>query len=193
LCKRARLPLARQTRGIARFDGVRFTVFVAVDLEKLVKLPAAISYETAAATMLQGLTAHYLTNDSHSIKPGETAVVHAAAGGVGLLLTQIIKLKGGQSFGGYFRRSETGCRARCWSGCRRFIRRRVGCTSAEIWERFVDCADFRQRARAAYSRLGFRGSAEANLKCELPDAFLSPKAKRRTNSWKAARLSEKYC
>ncbi|MBA3355766.1 MAG: quinone oxidoreductase [Pyrinomonadaceae bacterium] len=69
---------------------------VAVDLEKLVKLPAAISYETAAATMLQGLTAHYLTNDSHSIKPGETAVVHAAAGGVGLLLTQIIKLKGGK-------------------------------------------------------------------------------------------------
>lgn len=69
---------------------------VAVDLEKLVKLPAALNYETAAATMLQGLTAHYLTNDSHSIKPGETALVHAAAGGVGLLLTQIIKLKGGK-------------------------------------------------------------------------------------------------
>src|ERR1700681_4298178 len=69
---------------------------VAVDLEKLVKLPAAINYETAAATMLQGLTAHYLTSDSHCIKPGETALVHAAAGGVGLLLTQIIKIKGGK-------------------------------------------------------------------------------------------------
>src|SRR5450432_737280 len=69
---------------------------VAADLEKLVRLPAAINYETAAAIMLQGLTAHYLANDSHSIKPGETALVHAAAGGVGLLLTQIIKLKGGK-------------------------------------------------------------------------------------------------
>ena len=69
---------------------------VAVDLEKLVKLPAAIDYETAAAVMLQGLTAHYLTNDSHQIKPGETALVHAAAGGVGLLLTQIIKIKDGK-------------------------------------------------------------------------------------------------
>lgn len=69
---------------------------VAVDPEKLVRLPAAINYETAAATMLQGLTAHYLANDSHSIKPGETALVHAAAGGVGLLLTQVIKIKGGR-------------------------------------------------------------------------------------------------
>jgi NADPH:quinone reductase len=69
---------------------------VAADLEKLVRLPAAINYETAAATMLQGLTAHYLANDSHSIQPGETALVHAAAGGVGLLLTQIIKIKGGK-------------------------------------------------------------------------------------------------
>ena len=68
----------------------------AVDLEKLVRLPAAINYETAAGTMLQGLTAHYLTDDSHSIKAGETALVHAAAGGVGLLLTQIIKIKGGK-------------------------------------------------------------------------------------------------
>jgi len=69
---------------------------VAVDLEKLVKLPATIDYETAAAAMLQGLTAHYLANDSHSIKAGETALVHAAAGGVGLLLTQIIKIMGGK-------------------------------------------------------------------------------------------------
>ncbi len=69
---------------------------VAVDVEKLVKLPAAIDYETAAAVMLQGLTAHYLTNDSHLIKAGETALVHAAAGGVGLLLTQIIKIKNGK-------------------------------------------------------------------------------------------------
>lgn len=72
---------------------------VAVNTQKLVKLPDDISFESAAAVMLQGLTAHYLTRDSHFIKPGESALVHAAAGGVGLLLTQIIKILGGCVFG----------------------------------------------------------------------------------------------
>ena len=69
---------------------------VAVPLEKLIPLPDDISFETAAALLLQGLTAHYLTRDSHRITTGEQAVVHAAAGGVGLLLVQIIKLLGGK-------------------------------------------------------------------------------------------------
>lgn len=72
---------------------------IAVDTEKLIKLPDAISYETAAAVLLQGLTAHYLTLDSYPVKANDVAVVHAAAGGVGLLLTQIIKLKGGRIIG----------------------------------------------------------------------------------------------
>lgn len=73
--------------------------FVAIDAEKLVKLPFEIDFETAAAAMLQGLTAHYLTLDSYAVKSGTTALVHAAAGGVGLLLTQIVKLKGGRVLG----------------------------------------------------------------------------------------------
>jgi NADPH:quinone reductase len=52
--------------------------------------------ERAAAVMLQGLTAHYLTHSTYPIKPGDSALVHAAAGGVGLLLTQMIKLRGGR-------------------------------------------------------------------------------------------------
>ena len=68
-----------------------------VSLEKLIPLPEDISFETAAALLLQGLTAHYLTRDSHRIMPDEQAVVHAAAGGVGLLLVQIIKLLGGSA------------------------------------------------------------------------------------------------
>ncbi len=67
-----------------------------VSREKLIPLPEDISFETAAALLLQGLTAHYLTRDSHRIVPNEQAVVHAAAGGVGLLLVQIIKLLGGK-------------------------------------------------------------------------------------------------
>lgn len=61
---------------------------VAVDLEKLIALPDEVSFETAAGALLQGLTAQYLVRDSHPVRADETVVVHAAAGGVGLLLTQ---------------------------------------------------------------------------------------------------------
>jgi len=67
---------------------------VAVPREKLIPLPADISDETAAALLLQGLTAHFLTHDSHAVRAGERVLVHAAAGGVGLLLVQIAKLLG---------------------------------------------------------------------------------------------------
>jgi NADPH:quinone reductase len=55
--------------------------------------------EQAAAVMLQGLTAHYLSVSTYPIKPGDIALVHAAAGGVGLLLTQLVKLRGGRVIG----------------------------------------------------------------------------------------------
>jgi NADPH:quinone reductase len=61
---------------------------VAVDVDKLIPLPADISFDTAAAVLLQGLTAQYLVSDSHAVKAGDRVLVHAAAGGVGLLLTQ---------------------------------------------------------------------------------------------------------
>jgi len=55
----------------------------------LVPIPAGVTDQQAAATMLQGMTAHYLSHDTYPLKQGETALVHAAAGGVGLLLTQM--------------------------------------------------------------------------------------------------------
>jgi len=57
--------------------------------DRVVPLPDGISDEVAAAAMLQGLTAHYLLFDSYPVKPGDTVLVHAAAGGMGLLLTQL--------------------------------------------------------------------------------------------------------
>jgi NADPH2:quinone reductase len=72
---------------------------VAVPIENTIPLPNEISFETAASIMLQGLTAHYLTADSHKIKAGEIALVHAAAGGVGQLLIQICKLMGAKVIG----------------------------------------------------------------------------------------------
>ncbi len=67
---------------------------VSVPVEKLVPLPDAISFEVAASTMLQGLTAQYLAEDSVRVTPGMSVLVHAAAGGVGLLLVQMAKAAG---------------------------------------------------------------------------------------------------
>jgi len=66
-----------------------YAEYAAVPAERLVPIPAGVTDQQAAATMLQGMTAHYLSHDSFHLKAGDTALVHAAAGGVGLLLTQI--------------------------------------------------------------------------------------------------------
>lgn len=68
--------------------------FAAVPEDRLIPLPDDIDDETAAAVLLQGLTAHYLVRDSYRAGPGTRAAVHAAAGGVGLLLVQMLKLLG---------------------------------------------------------------------------------------------------
>ncbi|MFJ5265661.1 quinone oxidoreductase family protein [Streptomyces sp. NPDC088387] len=61
-----------------------------------VPVPEGVTAETAASMMLQGVTAHYLATSTWPIQPGQTALVHAAAGGVGQLLTQMVKLRGGR-------------------------------------------------------------------------------------------------
>ena len=63
--------------------------YAAVPADRLVKIPSGVSDREAAATMLQGMTAHYLSHDTYPLKKGETALIHAAAGGVGLLLVQM--------------------------------------------------------------------------------------------------------
>ena len=72
---------------------------VAAPAERLVELPGDISFETAAAVLLQGLTAQYLTRDSYPVREGDTVLVHAAAGGVGQLLSGIARLLGGRAYG----------------------------------------------------------------------------------------------
>jgi len=68
-----------------------YAEYALVSAASLVKVPAGLTMEQAAAAMLQGMTAHYLAYSTHPLKAGETALVHAGAGGVGLLLTQIAK------------------------------------------------------------------------------------------------------
>ena len=65
-----------------------------VPAERLVVLPQAMTTKQGAAIMLQGMTAHYLATATYPLKAGDTCIVHAGAGGVGLLLTQIAKLRG---------------------------------------------------------------------------------------------------
>jgi len=65
----------------------------------LVKLPSHIDFLTGAAVMLQGMTAHYLTQSTYPVKPTDTVLIHAAAGGTGLLLIQMVKLCGARVIG----------------------------------------------------------------------------------------------
>ncbi len=66
-----------------------YAEYATIPADQLVSVPAGVSDQQAAAAMLQGMTAHYLSHDTYPLKPGETALVHAAAGGVGLLLVQM--------------------------------------------------------------------------------------------------------
>ena len=70
-----------------------------VPARRLVKLPTETEFRTAAAAMLQGMTAHYLSHSTYPLKAGDTALIHAAAGGVGLLLVQMAKMRGARVFG----------------------------------------------------------------------------------------------
>jgi len=72
-----------------------YAEIVAVDAAQAVAVPEGVTDEQAAAVLLQGMTAHYLCMDTYPVRPGDAVVVHAAAGGVGLLLTQMVKAAGG--------------------------------------------------------------------------------------------------
>ncbi|MGA2234817.1 MAG: quinone oxidoreductase [Terriglobales bacterium] len=88
--------VSKDAREVAVGDRVAYTSvlgsyaeYAAVPADRLVKIPAGVSEREAAAAMLQGMTAHYLSHDTYPLKKGETALIHAAAGGVGLLLVQM--------------------------------------------------------------------------------------------------------
>jgi NADPH:quinone reductase len=76
-----------------------YAQYAAVPADRLVHVPDKITDQQAAAAMLQGMTAHYLVNSTYRLKKGETALIHAAAGGVGLLLVQMAKNIGARAIG----------------------------------------------------------------------------------------------
>ncbi len=98
--------VGKGVKGFKPGDRVGYTVALGcyaqernVDASRLVKLPKAISYETAAAMILKGLTAQYLLRRTFKVKKGDTILVHAAAGGVGLILCQWAKALGAHVIG----------------------------------------------------------------------------------------------
>jgi NADPH:quinone reductase len=72
---------------------------VVIPADRAVPVPDALDLSVAAAVMLQGMTAHYLCHSTYPVAADDPAVVHAAAGGVGLLLTQMVKMRGGVVIG----------------------------------------------------------------------------------------------
>jgi len=98
--------LGADVKSVKKGDRVAWTgllggyaEYAAIPADRLVPIPAAVSDQQAAAAMLQGMTAHYLSHDTYPLKRGETALVHAAAGGVGLLLVQMAHQIGARVIG----------------------------------------------------------------------------------------------
>jgi NADPH2:quinone reductase len=76
-----------------------YAEYALVPAAQLVKIPEGLDFRTAAAVMLQGMTAHYLTHSTYPLKAGDTCLVHAAAGGAGGLIAQMAKMLGARVFG----------------------------------------------------------------------------------------------
>ena len=88
----------RVAYGISNGQG-SYAGLATVPERHLVPVPEAVDLQPAAASMLQGMTAHYLTRDTYPVGPGDAVLVHAAAGGTGLLLVQMAKMRGARVFG----------------------------------------------------------------------------------------------
>lgn len=84
-------PGERVAYAMARGSHAEYAV---VPAWQLVKIPPSLDFQTAAASMLQGMTAHYLTHSTYPLKSGDSCLIHAAAGGTGLLLVQMAKMRG---------------------------------------------------------------------------------------------------
>jgi NADPH:quinone reductase len=76
-----------------------YAEYAAVPAWQLVKIPQGVDFNTAGAAMLQGMTAHYLTHSTYPLKQGDSCLIHAAAGGMGLLLVQMAKMLGARVIG----------------------------------------------------------------------------------------------
>jgi NADPH:quinone reductase len=98
--------VAPDVKNVAPGDRVAYAMargsyaeYAVVPAWQLVKIPASVDFDTGAAAMLQGMTAHYLTHSTYPLKPGDSCLIHAAAGGTGSLIVQMAKMLGAHVIG----------------------------------------------------------------------------------------------
>ena len=141
-----------------------YAEYVVVPAWRLVPLPPAIDGRTAAAVMLQGMTVHYLTHSTYPLKPGETVLVHAAAGGVGRLLVQVAKRLGARVIGTVS--SEEKARLAREAGADEVI-----LYTKEDFEEAVKRATGGRGVDVVYDSVG-KTTAEKSLNCLRPRGYL---------------------
>ncbi|HLV00374.1 MAG TPA: quinone oxidoreductase [Acidobacteriota bacterium] len=141
-----------------------YAEFVAIPAWKAVAIPEGVSTETGAAVMLQGMTAHYLCTDTFPLQSGKTALIHAAAGGVGLLLVQLARLRGARVIGTVSTEEKAE------------LARQAGADNVILYTR----EDFEQRVReltdgrgvdVVYESVG-KSTFEKSLNCLKPRGYL---------------------
>jgi NADPH:quinone reductase len=98
--------VAPDVKNVAVGDRVAYALargsyaeYAVVPAWQLIKIPASVDFNTAAAVILQGMTAHYLTHSTYPLKPGDTCLIHAAAGGTGQMVVQMAKMLGAHVIG----------------------------------------------------------------------------------------------
>jgi NADPH2:quinone reductase len=133
--------------------------------EALVRVPDAVSDEDAAAAMLQGMTAHYLAHGVRATRPGDTALVHAAAGGTGMLLVQLLARAGARVLG-TCSSAEKEARARA-AGCAEVVRYDRDDVAAA-----VRAATGGRGVDVVYDSVG-RATFDASLQCLRPRGLLA--------------------
>ncbi len=141
-----------------------YAEYAIVPAWKLVPLPATIDFHTAAAVMLQGMTAHYLTHSTFPLNEDHTALVHAAAGGTGQLLVQMAKLRGARVIGVVSNEEKAVLARVC--GADRVIIRTTGDLAAEV-KRLTDG----RGVDVVYDSVG-QPTFASSLQCLRPRGYL---------------------
>jgi NADPH:quinone reductase len=141
-----------------------YATHVCAPEERLVPVPEGVSSELAAASMLQGMTAHYLSHDTYHLTPGDACLVHAAAGGVGLLLCQMAKRRGARVVGTVS--SDEKAQLALEAGADHVIRYDLG-----DWAQQVAEATSGRGAQVVYDSVGQR-TWEQSLACLAPRGML---------------------
>jgi NADPH2:quinone reductase len=133
-----------------------------VDASQAVPVPEGVGDDEAAAALLQGMTAHYLCSSTYPVREGDTVMVHAASGGVGLLLTQMVKMRGGRVIA----TTSTDEKAE--------LARRAGADEVTGYERFADRARDLTEGRgvaAVYDGVG-RSTFDQSLDSLRPRGYM---------------------